>query len=86
MNYRNSASININGFKKGQKLENLLPAYSSKSQFQTEDGKLIVDLAPSRAHVFEIDTPNIETGARAVYKQNVYDTQIYTKQSVNSAA
>ena len=86
VNYRNSASININGFKKGQKLENLLPAYSSKSQFQTEDGKLIVDLAPSRAHVFEIDTPNIETGARAVYKQNVYDTQIYTKQSVNSAA
>ena len=45
-----------------------------------------MDLAPARAHVFEIDTPNIETGARAVYKQNVYDTQIYTKQSVNSAA
>ncbi len=55
-----------------------MPSYSDKSQFQADDNKLIVDLAPSRAHVFEIDTPNIETGAKAVYKQNMTDTQIYT--------
>lgn len=78
VNHRNSTTININGFKKDQKLENLMPSYSDKSQFQTDDNKLIVDLAPSRAHVFEIDTPNIETGAKAVYKQNMTDTQIYT--------
>ncbi len=71
VNYRNSANININGFKKTQALNNLLPAYSTKSQFQNEDNKLIVDLAPARAHVFEIDTPNIEQGAKAVYKQNM---------------
>ncbi len=78
VNHRNSTTININGFKKDQKLQNLMPSYSDKSQFQADDNKLIVDLAPSRAHVFEIDTPNIETGAKAVYKQNMTDTQIYT--------
>ena len=71
VNFRNSAEININSFKKTQPLNNLLPAYSDKSQFQKEDGKLIVDLAPARAHVFEIDTPDIELGAKAVYRQNM---------------
>lgn len=71
VNHRNSAVININGLKSSQKLENLLPSYGDKSQFQTEDNKLVVDLGPSRAHVFEIDTPNIETGAKSVNKQNM---------------
>ncbi len=71
VNFRKSAEININGFKKTQALNNLLPAYSDKSQFQKEDGKLIVDLAPARAHVFEIDTPEIENGAKAIYRQNI---------------
>jgi len=82
VNQRNSGTININGFKKEQKLENLLPSYSEKSQFQAEDGKLVVDLGPSRAHVFEIDAPEVEIGAKAVYKQNITDTQIYTKKNL----
>lgn len=88
VNHRNSATININGFKKDQKLTNLMPSYADKSQFQTDENKLIVDLGASRAHVFEIDTPNIETGAKAVYKQNFTDTQIHTLQNgaANSAA
>lgn len=71
VNHRNSAKIKINGFKKTQQLNNLLPAYSGKSQFQANDNELVVDLAPSRAHVFEIDTPDVEKGARAVYKQDM---------------
>lgn len=69
VNYRSSANIEINGFKKEQTLNNLLPAYSGKSQFQTAVNQLTVDLAPARAHVFEIDTPEIEENAKAVYKQ-----------------
>ena len=52
-------------------MQDTIPAYSDKSQFQKEDGKLIVDLAPARAHVFEIDTPEIENGAKAIYRQNI---------------
>lgn len=69
VNSRNSAEIEITGFKKNQKLNNLLPAYSDKSYFQNGENKLVVDLAPSRIHVFEIDTPSIEVGAKAVYRQ-----------------
>lgn len=75
VNFRNSASININGFKQNQQLNNLLPSYSDKSRFQTADNQLVVDIAPARAHVFEIDTPNIENGAKAVYRQNMTDKQ-----------
>jgi len=71
VNFRKSANISINGLKKTQKLDNLLPAYSDKSQFQLDDNKLVADLAPARAHVFEIDTPNIEQGAKAIYRQNM---------------
>ena len=88
VNHRNSATININSLKKDQKLINLVPSYADKSQFQIDDNKLVVDLGASRAHIFEIDTPNIEIGAKAVYKQNFTDTKIYTLQSeaANSAA
>ena len=59
-NLRTSAKIKIPGFSAEQKLDNLLPNYSEPSYFQKDDGKLTVDLGPLRAHVFEIDTPDIQ--------------------------
>ena len=57
---RRSAKIEIPGFKKTQELNNLLPNYSQPSYFQKSDNSVTVDLGPLRAHVFEIDTPDIE--------------------------
>lgn len=55
--------------KADQKLENLLPSYGEKSEFQVSKGEVSVDLGPGRIHVFEIDTPYIETYSKQVYKQ-----------------
>ena len=54
-----------------QKLHNLLPAYGEESKFQVSQGELSVDLGPGRIHVFEIDTPYIESYTNQVYKQNI---------------
>ena len=56
--------------KENQKLNNLLPSYGEKSKFQVSEGQISVDLGPGRIHVFEIDTPNIETYSQQVYKQH----------------
>lgn len=52
--------IEIPGLKKEQKLVNMVPEYGEKSEFQVSQNHLKVNLAPSDAYVFEIDTPNIE--------------------------
>lgn len=71
-NMRTSAKINIPGFKAEQKLDNLLPDYSQPSYFQKENGSMTVDLGPLRAHIFEIDTPDIEklSNPKNVMQQN----------------
>ena len=62
--------IEIPGLKKGQKLENMVPDYGEKSEFQVDDDELKVNLAPSDAYVFEINTPNIEEDRKGhVFKQ-----------------
>ena len=38
----------------------MVPDYGEKSEFQVSKNELKVNLAPSDAYVFEIDTPNIE--------------------------
>ena len=64
--------IEVPGLKKTQKLENMVPEYGEKSEFQVLDGELRVDLAPCDAYVFEIDTPNIEKDRKGhAFKQKV---------------
>ena len=58
-NRRLTGTILVPGLKESQKLKNLAPTYGEKSEFQVANGELRVDLAPSGAYVFEIDTPNI---------------------------
>lgn len=67
---RLACKIEVPTLKASQKLVNLLPAYGEESKFQVSKGELAVDLGPGRIHVFEIDTPFIETYTRNVYKQH----------------
>lgn len=76
VNKRNTGSFALKDIAKGQQLRDLTLPYGEKSYFQTENGELNVDLAPSRIHVFEIDAPNIEDDAYDVSK---FVNGIYTK-------
>ena len=72
-NRNSSAIINVPTLKKGQELKNLVDNYGQQSKFQVADNELRLDLGPSRAHVFEIDTPDIEKyclGAQ-IHRQNL---------------
>ena len=64
-----ACKIKIPTLKPDQKLENLLPSYGHESIFQAAEDELRVDIGPSRVHIFEIDTPNIENYTDKVYKQ-----------------
>ncbi len=67
-----TATVKVPTMKATQELKNLLPAYGKQSKYQAGEGELRVDLAPSRIHVFEIDTPDIEKASTGhVYKQNL---------------
>lgn len=62
-NLRRTGKIEIPGFKNDQVLKNLVPTYAQPSYFQKADDLLTVDLGPLKAHIFEIDTPDIEKQA-----------------------
>ncbi len=66
-----ACNIKVPTLKASQKLENLLPTYGKESIIQAKDGELAVELGPSRIHVFEIDTPQIENYTNKIYKQNI---------------
>ena len=70
VNRRVACKVEVPTLKANQKLKNLLPSYGEESKFQVSQGEVSVDLGPGRIHVFEIDTPYIETYTRNVYKQH----------------
>lgn len=70
VNRNNVCKVVVPTLKETQKLENLLPSYGKESTFQVDKGEISVDIAPGRIHVFEIDTPYIETYTKKVYKQH----------------
>ena len=69
VNTRQGGSVFIPGMKENQKLSNLFKSYGENSVLQATDGKVNVDLGPGRVHLFEIDTPNIESSGLQVLKQ-----------------
>jgi len=71
-NRASSAVINVPTLKENQKLDNLVDNYGQPSKFQVKPNELRVELGPSRAHVFEIDTPDIEKycDAEQIHRQN----------------
>lgn len=76
VNKRNSTKLELKDIVKDQQLKDLTVPYGEKSYFQTKDGELNIDLAPSRIHVFEINAPNIESDAFDVSK---FVNGVYTK-------
>ena len=66
-----ACKIKIPTLKSTQELENLVPSYGKESIIQAADNELRADRGPARAHVFEIDTPNIENYTNRIYKQNI---------------
>ena len=66
-----TATVKVPTMKADQELKNLLPSYGKQSKYQAGESEIKVDLGPSRVHVFEIDTPEIEKFSDKVYKQNL---------------
>ena len=65
-----ACKVKVPTLKSTQELKNLLPSYGKESVIQALDGELRVDLGPARIHVFEVDTPFIETYSKKIYKQH----------------
>ena len=70
VNHPVACKVMVPTMKSTQKLNNLLPSYGEESRFQVSKGVISVDLGPGRIHAFEIDTPNIESYTKRVYKQH----------------
>jgi len=67
-----TGTIKVPGLKSTQNLVNMAPKYGEESRFQVAENEIRVDLAPSSAYIFEIDTPNIENDRKGnVFKQKV---------------
>lgn len=64
-----AAVVKVPTLKAAQDMNNVLPSYGHESIIQAADGEVRIDLGPSRIHVFEIDTPDIENNTKKVYKQ-----------------
>ncbi len=71
-NRNSSAIIKIPTLKGTQELNNLVDNYGQPSKFQVKPGEVRLELGPSRAHVFEIDTPDIEKyiDEKQIHRQN----------------
>lgn len=65
-----ACKVQVPTLKATQKLENQLPKYGQDSKFQVSQGEISMELGPGRIHIFEIDTPYIESGSKKVYKQH----------------
>lgn len=73
VNARQKVRVYVPGMTSSQKLDDLSPAYGQESHWHAADGSIEIDLGPSQAHIFEVDTPNIESlvGSDKVFKQNL---------------
>ena len=65
-----ACKVKVPTLKSDQELKNLLPSYGKESVIQAADGELRVDLGPARIHVFEVDTPFIESYSKKIHKQH----------------
>ena len=72
-NRNSSAVINVPTLSENQELKNLVDNYGQPSKFQVKPNELRVELGPSRAHVFEINTPDIEQycDTKQIHRQNL---------------
>ena len=71
VNHKQSGIIQVPGLSGNQKLSNLFDSYGENSMLQSQDGCVVADLGAGRIHLFEIDTPNIESSGLEVLKQKL---------------
>lgn len=73
VNARQKVRVHVPGMAATQKLEDLSPLYGQESHWNAKDNAIEIDLGPAQAHIFEVDTPNIEklVGEEKVLKQNL---------------
>lgn len=66
-----SVKVFVPGIKEGQILKNEAPSYGEESEIQTAENEIRAILAPAKAYVFEVDTPELEDYYQDfIYKQN----------------
>lgn len=73
VNARQKVKVKVPGLKSTQKLEDLSPKYGTGSNWNADNNAIEIDLGPAQAHIFEVDTPDLElsVGADKVFKQNL---------------
>lgn len=71
VNARHIGKVEVPTLAENQQLQDLVPAYGTKSKIAVQNGAVAVDVAPGRVHVFEINTPSILNNLKEVYRQNL---------------
>lgn len=73
VNAREKVKVKVPGLKSTQQLKDIAPSYGMQSAYKANNSSMTLDLGPARAHIFEIDTPNIEhlCDPNKVFKQNL---------------
>lgn len=61
VNARQKVKVNVPSLKASQELKDLSPKYGTGSVFSAKDNAIEIDLGPAQAHIFEVDTPSIES-------------------------
>lgn len=65
-----ACKIKVPSLKGTQELKNLVPTYGKQSTIQAANNEIRAEIGPARIHIYEIDTPNIESYTKKVYKQH----------------
>lgn len=73
VNARQKVKVTVPGLKLSQTLDDLSPKYGTGSTWKAENNAIDIDLGPAQAHIFEVDTPDIENAFKPeeVLRQNV---------------
>ena len=60
VNSRQHVKVEIPGLSASQVLDDLAPKYGTGSSWKAENNAIDIDLGPAQAHIFEVNTPNLE--------------------------
>ena len=70
VNAQETGRVIIPTLKKTQRLNDLSPSYGIPSKVKVLKNGLEVNLGPARAHIFEVETPEIEKHSKEIYRPN----------------
>ena len=64
VNARQKVKVNVPGLKSTQVLQDLSPKYGTGSTWTAQNNAIDIDLGPAQAHIFEVDTPDLEASMK----------------------